>query len=150
MSLRFQGVGGGGTRAGGEVTQKWLSWECVLGGPCLGLSDRPECMAEELSPLLPPSRSLVSAPEGTQSELSSDRATRKKNLRWLGATEVFEHLLICVLSAEQVGPLGSRPHPHPRAPASPWAQLPSMLVLSAYSCSVLTAVSLRTSLWLLE
>ena len=36
MSLRFQGVGGGGTRAGGEVTQKWLSWECVLGGMCLG------------------------------------------------------------------------------------------------------------------
>ena len=62
MSLRFQGVGGGGTRAHEEVTQKWLSWECVLGRLCLGLSDRPEHMAEELSPPFLPSGGLVSTP----------------------------------------------------------------------------------------
>ena len=109
MSLRFQGVGGGGTRAHEGVTQKWLSWECVLGRLCLGLSDRPEHMAEELSPPFLPSGGLISTPGGTQSELSSDRATRKKNWRRLGAEEVFEHLLICVLSDEQVGPWDRAP-----------------------------------------
>lgn len=98
VSLRFQGVGGGRTRARGEVTQKWLSWDCVLGGPCLGLSDRPERMAEELSPPLPPSGSLVSTPGGTQSELSSDRATRKRNWRVAGGHGSFRASLdLCPL-----------------------------------------------------
>lgn len=109
VSLRFQGLGGGGTRVREEVTQKWLPWECVLGGLCLGLSDQLEHMAEELSPPLPPSSGLISTPGGTQSELSSDRVTRKRNWRAAGGEEVFEHLLICVLSAEQLGPWDSAP-----------------------------------------
>ena len=142
MSLRFQGVGGGGTRAHEEVTQKWLSWECVLGGLCLGLSNWPEHMAEELSPPFPPLGGLVSTPGGTQSELSSDRETRKRNWRAAGGRGSFQASLDLCPLGRAGGALGLRPNPYPRAPASPRARLPSTLVLSTYSCSVLAAVSL--------